>query len=264
MMSRVHARGVSGEVLGFFYNVSLRSYRLFANVSLSQAMASRAVVWGGMWATRVKAALQALGSPASDLTPLYNALSGHGAVSDIYIPRSLSPASANATCLAGPGCVYLGQCFWPDGSRSAFFANTQVGVYAIQVLPSNHSVSQAAAAENYSAAPPFTRTPSAMPSCALTNLTAYNGPLSEFSGEEEGGHSSSPLPPPPPTTTTTAASRVVLHEEEVLSDFLGGLPTLESLEISTSAAETLGKRILYTFLEKVSLSAEALGYPLDD
>jgi len=57
---------------------------------------------------------------------------------------------------------------------------------------------------------------------------------------------------------------VVLHEEEVLSDFLGGLPTLESLEISTSAAETLGKRILYTFLEKVSLSAEALGYPLDD
>jgi hypothetical protein len=140
LMSRVHSRGTLGEELGRFYNVTERSFVLVANCSAAQAAAGRGAA-GGAWAAGVAAALGAGSSSAwgaAQDAALAAAAAANGSVTEVYLPRSIPAAAANASVLSG-AAVALGVLQWPDGSRSAFFAPTAPGVYTLGVPPSQPS-----------------------------------------------------------------------------------------------------------------------------
>jgi hypothetical protein len=127
MLSRVHSRGALGEVLFAFYNVTERSFVLSANLTApppaGAAAAARAAVVAAAARPRDPGARAAVLRAAN------------GSVTEVYIPRSIPSSVANATAVGGPVAL-LGEVPWPDGSRSAFFSPTGVGVYTVGVPPS--------------------------------------------------------------------------------------------------------------------------------
>lgn len=110
MMSRIHSRGTLGETLLAVYNISTRAYVLRANVT------------GAAWGT-MQARLALSGGSGAD-----------GTTTDIYLPRSITAADANATGVDGVDIV--DSTTWPDGSRTTRFRPRGPGVYTIGVPPS--------------------------------------------------------------------------------------------------------------------------------
>ncbi len=127
MLSRVHSRGAAGEVLFSVYNVTERSFILRANVSAAPPAGAAAAARAA-----VAAASANPGAPGARRAILAAA---NGSLTELYLPRSISAAEANASVAGGP-VELLGEVAWPDGSRSAFFAPTGAGVHTLGVPPS--------------------------------------------------------------------------------------------------------------------------------
>lgn len=127
MLSRVHNRGAVGEVLLALYNVSERSYVLTANVTLAPPAGAVAAARAAVAAAAARP--DAPGARAAILR------AANGSATEVYLPRSIGPAAANATPVSG-AVELLGVVPWPDGSRSAFFAPTAAGAYTVGVPPS--------------------------------------------------------------------------------------------------------------------------------
>jgi hypothetical protein len=153
MLSRVHSRGAVGEVLVAFYNVTERSFVLTANVTAWPPMPAGAGVVEAARAAVVVAAAQpdAPGARAAILR------AANGSVTEVYLPRSIPPASANATPVGSSAVELLGVVPWPDGSRSAFFAPTAAGVYTVGVPPSAGGLPIVVAGEDVAVAAPPTK-----------------------------------------------------------------------------------------------------------
>ncbi len=277
-MSRVHSRGVWGEALGYGYNITDRSYVLRANVSSTQAAVSAGLVkggggggggGGGVGAAAVLAALSPL-TPASDFTPLYTALSGvnlGGGVTEVYLPRSLPPSAANASVVgggAGPGVVYLGQCFWPDGSRSAYFAPTSPGVYILGVPPSSSSSSSpmllledTPAIASKAAVAPSTTSTATIPGVPSCEVVGHNSSSS-------GGVSTTTAI----TATTVPSSLLTPQQQEVMdakaAAQAAATPTEEDIQsaLAVGGAGGAGGRVLEAWMDAIAKVAEEAGYPL--
>ncbi len=142
MMSRVHSRGTLGESLGFFYNTTDRSFALRVNVSAEQAAGGCAGAGAGSsaaWGAAIQRAL----SGAQWEGPLALAATANGSVGELYLPRSITPAQANASVVSGPAAI-LGSLQWADGSRSVYYCVTGPGVAVLGVPPSSSSSSSSA------------------------------------------------------------------------------------------------------------------------